>query len=366
MTVHVCGVTFSDWVSLQFEGGWSDTFIFRIDSKACLPPFVFRPLLQRMAARMQTKRSSASLWVQVDGPDEWYAAEVRRSLKGLSLPFAVTQHETVPTHVEFSRPLWLGYDRSPRPPDHHEKSKLPPISPQEMRCLQALGRMIKGDEVEIASLAGLNVEDLLASLMKKKLVEHKIGQVIQKDKSEPVKMDPFPLWRPTTKGLSLALRSWDVPRGIEFTSRAEEHLSQIGSEHRRTSRLWLSWLKSAWPHAQIWAGWSEVRLPEKSVIPDALAWGRIQGYEALFWLEVGDGHKRRNKITDITTKRLNQAWELCERTGVRLVYAQLSTNWVHEATCWACIDLPKEVAVVMGNKRKFGKLPTVEWGRVTK
>ena len=31
-----------------------------------------------------------------------------------------------------------------------------------------------------------------------------------------------------------------------------------------------------------------MQLPETSVCPDALAWGRIQGFETLFWLEVGD------------------------------------------------------------------------------
>lgn len=37
----------------------------------------------------------------------------------------------------------------------------------------------------------------------------------------------------------------------------------------------------------------------------------------------------------------------------------------HEAARWACVDLPEEVAVVMGNINKFGELPIVEWGKVT-
>jgi len=49
---------------------------------------------------------------------------------------------------------------------------------------------------------------------------------------------------------------------------------------------------------------------------------------------------------------------------VRLVYAQLSSDWVHEAARWACVNLPKEVAVVMGNIRRFGELPMLEWGNV--
>ena len=101
------------------------------------------------------------------------------------------------------------------------------------------------------------------------------------------------------------------------------------------------------------------------MIPDGLAWGRIHGYETLFWLEVGDWHKSRLKISKATAKRLEQAMELCKQTGVRLVYAQLRRKWVHEAAKWACVNLPKDVAVVMGSWRKFGKLPIVEWGRVT-
>jgi hypothetical protein len=227
--------------------------------------------------------------------------------------------------------------------------------------------MEKGSEQEIASQAGLSVEitvDLLESLKAKKLAVYKISPKIQSDKSKPEQMDLFPLWHPRSKGLSIALRSWGVPTALDFKNRAEENLQQIGTPHRQVSRKWSEWLKSAWPKAEIWAGWSEVRLPEVSVLPDGLAWGRIQGYETLFWLEVGDEHKKRDKITDITTKRLGQAWEFCERTGVRLVYVQLSTNWVHEAARWACVDLPEKVAVVMGNQRKFGELPVIEWGRV--
>jgi hypothetical protein len=108
-----------------------------------------------------------------------------------------------------------------------------------------------------------------------------------------------------------------------------------------------------------------VRIPEISVVPDALTWGRIQGYETLFWLEVGDDHKSNEKITDITTRRLDQARELCDRTGARLVYAQLSTNWVHPAARWAYVRLPDEVAVVLGNWKSFGALPILEWGRAT-
>ena len=107
MTVRICNMTFSDWVSLPFRNGWTDTFIFHIDSQSCIPPFEFGPLLKRMAAHTFSKRSSASLWVQVDGPGEWYIHEVRRSLKGLRLPFAVTRAGLELNDLEFSRPPTL-------------------------------------------------------------------------------------------------------------------------------------------------------------------------------------------------------------------------------------------------------------------
>ena len=100
-------------------------------------------------------------------------------------------------------------------------------------------------------------------------------------------------------------------------------------------------------------------------MPDGLAWGRALGYETLFWLEVGDAHRSEDRILKITRKRLVHARILCRRTGARLVYTQLSTNWVHEAARWACVDLSGEEAVVMGNLRRFGELPMLEWGKVT-
>ncbi|WKZ45874.1 MAG: hypothetical protein QY302_08775 [Anaerolineales bacterium] len=372
MTVRVGKVTFSDWISLSFQNGWTDTFIFRIDARACIPPFYYEEPLRRMASHVNRKRPGASLWVRVDAPPvapqapgEWFMLEVRRSLKGLALPYAVTQAGKTPDWLDFSRPPRLFHSPLPRPPVVDEKHSR--LSLEELRCLQALGRMEKGDEEEVASLAGLPVDvtkNLLAQLEEKELVVYKTSPKIRRGKSRPAQMDLFPLWHLRSRGLSLALRSWEIPKGIEFTSRKEENLQQIGYGHRHVSRVWTSWLKSAWPQAEILTGWSEVRIPDLSVIPDGLAWGRIQGYETLFWLEVGDDHKDRNEITKITTKRLDQARRLCERTGVRLMYTQLSTNWVHEAARWGCVDLPEEVAVVMGNSRRFGELPVIEWGKV--
>ncbi|MBK8417460.1 hypothetical protein [Candidatus Villigracilis saccharophilus] len=42
MTVRIGNITFSDWTSLHFEDGWSDTFILRVSALACLPPSITR------------------------------------------------------------------------------------------------------------------------------------------------------------------------------------------------------------------------------------------------------------------------------------------------------------------------------------
>jgi hypothetical protein len=69
-------------------------------------------------------------------------------------------------------------------------------------------------------------------------------------------------------------------------------------------------------------------LPEIFVFTYGLACGRVQVYETLFWLEVGDEHKSEEGIAEITKIRLASALEFCQRTGVRLVYAQISPKWV--------------------------------------
>jgi len=346
-------MTFSDWTSLSFEGGWSDTFIFRVDPLACIPPFEYAPLLRRMAAHTLSKRPSASIWVQVGGPGEWFIAELRRCLRGLRLPFAVTHRGAALTYLDFSRAPALLHSRSQTPPEVTDQP--PSVSPAELKCLQSLARMQVGDVAEVASLAGLPgevTERLLCNLEQKKWVERAL------------KESGYLFWQTRNKGLSAALRSWGVPKGVEFIAREEENLQDVGNKHRHLARLWPFWLKSAWPQAEVWSGWSEVGIPRVSVIPDGLAWGQLQGYETLFWLEVGDGHKSRAEITELTARRLKQALKLSGPSGMRLVYTQLSTPWVHDAVRWGCMNLSEDVAVVLGHWKRFGQLPMAEWGRV--
>ena len=366
MTVRLGDVTFSDWISLEYEGGFTDTFIFDIDALNGLPPFVYHPLLQRLVAELDPKRPGASLWIRVASPGEWYLMEVKRSMTdGFSIPYIVTAKDKTPDYRSFSFGPRLFSSSFPPPKVDDEFSGL---SREELKCLQVLTRNLKGSLEEIASLAGLPetiTYDVLQELQKKKMVIFKLGEVIQEDKSKPKKMDPYPMWHPRRKGVSAALRSWGAPKRVDFSGVKEINPHLIGTPHRTYSRRWQAWLRSAYPLTEVWTGWTEVQLPETSVRPDALVWGRGQGFETLFWLEFGDGHKKKEDIEAITRNRWAAALAFCRETGVRLVYAQVSPNWVRKAALWAFKDLPNDIAVVMGDKRRFGKLPPVEWGAIT-
>ncbi len=365
MGARIGTVVFSDWKSLPFQGGWTDTFIFRMSALTCLPPFAYASLIRRMTAPVRKLRKSASIWVQVDAPGKWYEAEVRRSLRGLQLPVAVTASEDL-EWTDFSYRPWLGL--TPCPPPPFVENGQSQVSAQEILVLRALARMVKGNEHELAALTSLPVafvQSVLAGLAARGLAVFEISRRILRDPSKPVQVDLFPSWHLTRRGLSLALRSWGVPPNLPFSARLEGNLYQIGSAHRRIARLWPAWIKAAWPQAGIWTGWSEVRIPELAVIPDALAWGTIDGSETLFWLEVGEEHKTRQEIVADIGRRLLHAIALSERTGVRLIFTLLGPKWVQVTAKWACRHLPPYVAVMMGDWQAFGELPTLEWSAAT-
>ncbi len=368
MTVRLGDVTFSDWVGLKYEGGYTDTFIFHINALNGLPPFGYHPLLQRLVAELNQKRPGASLWIRVTSPGEWYLMEVKRSMtQGISIPYVVTPTDETPDYRSFSFRPKLFFSSLPRPPTANDG--ISRFSQEELRCLQVLTRIRKGNEDEVSSLAGLSetiTHGILQRLQKNKMVVLKLGEKFQKDKSKPKKMDPYPMWHPTRPGVSVALRSWGASRGVDFSDVKELNPHLIGTQHRTISRWWPAWLRSAYPHASIWTGWSETKIPGISVFPDALAWGRIQGYETLFWLEVGDEHKKTKDIEKITKIRLKSALKFCRETGVRLVYAQISPKWVQEVVGIALGQMPPDMAAVMASIRRFGKLPTVEWREITK
>lgn len=131
--------------------------------------------------------------------------------------------------------------------------------------------------------------------------------------------------------------------------------------HRRTARLWPAWLHRAWPQAEIWAGWSEVAIGR--LHPDALAWGRLDGQETLFWLEVEGGHASRAELQRRARVRCNRAILYARSFSVNLVFVILAQGWIRETIVGGFCDLPDTVSVVLADWISFGWLPAPAWGR---
>jgi hypothetical protein len=73
----------------------------------------------------------------------------------------------------------------------------------------------------------------------------------------------------------------------------------------------------------------------------------MQGYETLFWLEVGDEHKSKEEIVEITK--------------IRLASAQISPKWVQKLAGMALGPLLPEVAAIAGliAEAYYGGLPNL-------
>lgn len=359
MTIFFENMQFHDWRTSEKNGQWTDVFIQRISPRSGLPPLEYGLGMYRLAALLVRKRRSASLWVQVEGPGRWYQETLRSVLRWKGkLPVAVTARSTL------SRPDLYDYVVFPylepkRPPElQRVKAEALPYAESALSCLQVLGRIERGSCDEVASLASLT-----PSLAQDNLEElTKAGFVLREEKKE--KKETVVTWQIRREGLSLALRSWGIPKEVSFARRKELALSDPAGEHRRISRLWPLWLRTAWPHAQVWAGWSEVGLPGLSQIPDALAWGYMGGLETLFWLEVESGHGSREEIRKKIRRRFVQAANYAKEKNVGLVFALLGRDWVCEAVRPAFVGLPEKVAVTISNWQEMGRLPLTEWGRV--
>ena len=378
--VRVGTSVFHGWTAIEYPpAGWTDTFIFSMQSNAGLPPDDYAQLLRKLIWQLNKLRRGASIWVQVDGPGMWYAKEVRRVLRGVNLAVAVTLSGVSQPELEsfYLMPYTLRVPSGP--PPLAEDWCLGALSRKQLDCLRVLARLQKGYTTEIASLVGVGID--LARKMLRLLVEKGYALYIT-DFVKPVKpkqmvrfggkevgrsktdeMKSYPFWQITKKGISIALRSWGMPPNYYFPERKEFRTPPDG-KHRRIARQWLAWVSKAWSHAEIWTGWTEVYIKRLAATPDALAWGRLDGWETLFWLEVESGHCSREVLQRKLSRRLGQASAYAESLGVRLVFVLLAMPWVQEAARPVLTGIPDTVAVVTGDWNEFGKLPVVEWGKV--
>jgi hypothetical protein len=96
--------------------------------------------------------------------------------------------------------------------------------------------------------------------------------------------------------------------------------------------------------------------------PDALAWGKLSGGEALFWLEVESGNASRETLRRKTNRRFEQALLYARRFSLSLIFALLAPPWVRQAVVGGFVQLPRDVAVVLADWKAFGALPVPQWG----
>ena len=350
MAYRVKEMIYPDWESLLVGKGWADLFVFPVNSSDGLPPFDYAELIQLLASPLALwRRGGASAWVKVNAPGTWFLAEIRNSLRGLPLPVAVTAYDCKPQITNFSFRPRTFFSPSPPPPAADDLPKGTNELPErELACLRVLARLETAFTSEIASLAGMSIpyaRQALVALRKQRLAYYESGD--------------YPFWKLSRPGLSLALRSWNVPASMKYSFYKERARSQ--GRHRRDARLWPAWLRRAWPHAEIWSAWSEVSIPGR-LFPDALAWGRLDDQETLFWLEVESGKASRADLQLKMTQRLSRAAVYTNQFSLCLVFAVLAPPWVRETVAQVFHNLPQSVSVVLTDWKDFGQLPTPKWG----
>jgi hypothetical protein len=226
--------------------------------------------------------------------------EAKYTLRNASIPVAFTSGESTPGILDFSRPPGI-FNTPCKAGTFVASSLLSDLSENVLRSLLVMARFTAAYTNEVAS--SCMIEDRACRRALWELEEHGYIEYHEKDacidshlssvrqrssKGEKKEGDIWPYWRIRRPGLSVALRAWGIPSGTVFKNRLERN-RLLDSVHRRRSRQWPKWVSKALPHAEIYAGWSEVGIPGLKASPDALAWGRIHGMETLFWLEVEVG-----------------------------------------------------------------------------
>ena len=378
MAVRVGSAIFEDHISIELvPNKWTDTFILPIRHDMALPPWDYAEVVNTVIPSLIKSRRGASLWIPVMAPERWYFEEVKYALRDASMSVAVTCGRNQPGILDFSRPPAV-YDVPCRGGAPIDPLPVSDLSENALQSLLVMARLTAAYTNEVAS--SCMIEDracrsALWELEKRGYVEyhqndtyidsHLSSSRQRSSKGEKKDEDVWPYWRIRRPGLSAALRAWGVPAGAEFGYRSERN-RLLDSVHRRRSRQWPKWASKALPHADIYAGWSEVGIPGLKANPDALAWGKILGVEALFWLEVESGKSSRNLILDKTTVRWLKATGYAEAVGIHLIFVFLAMPWVRDAARLAFMDVPKTSAVIVADwsRKNFGQLPFPKWGEV--
>jgi hypothetical protein len=330
----------------------ADVFRHSLSATDGLPPYAQARIIDLISSRLLKARPHSGLWISVDAPGNWYINEIRRLVKR-RIPTAIlpADRDSV-VDLNFHEPVRPSYigdwkipvlERRFDPTDYG-------IKVSTLRVLRILARLKAAHRPEIASLTGCSesqARNLLKQLQAKSLIERKqIGK--------------YDGWAIRNKGLRLAHRSWNIPKGVHFTKHRGE-FRYAGERHRRVARMWRAWLEAAYPSIEIWESWTEV--PLQFGIPDALAWGIHRGKEMLFWLEVDSGHSSRETMELNYKRRLKLAFTHASKWGIPIVFCILGSPWVVKHFRWCIPGINPKVAIIGHDWRDFGNLPVYEFGK---
>ncbi len=328
-----------------------DVFKHHISYKDGLPPYAQARIIDLITNRLIKTREYPALWVSVDAPGDWYVVEVKRLVKK-RIPMTI-QPAWKNTVIERNFSQFIQ-------PTYLRKGDLPILAPRfdpadygikesALRVLQIMARLKTAYRPEIASLAGFSeshVRNLLKQLQAENLIERR-------------KIGKYEGYAIRTKGLRLAHRSWNIPKGVHF----EKHRGEFryaGERHRRVSRRWRAWLEAAHPNIEVLESWTEV--PLFYGIPDALAWGRKGEREILFWLEVDSGHSSKKVMRCNYSHRFQNAYQHAKRLGISIVFCIMGPPWVVRFFPSCIPYLYPNMTIIGQDWRAFGKLPFYETG----
>jgi hypothetical protein len=331
-----------------------DTFRHFISARDGLPPYSQAKIINKIANELaKSGRPDPCLWVSVDAPGVWYMEEIKRLIK-CKIPILV-----LPTGKRMNN----NWDFKPHAHPQARPTDVPlldrrfnlddyGLTKSSLCVLQILARLKTAYTREITSLAGFSethVRTQLKSLQADHLIEWK-------------KIGKYDGWQIQQKGLRVAHRSWNIPKGMHFAPFRQEY-RYAGERHRRIARMWRTWLETAYDNIDIWDCWTEV--PVQKGIPDALAWGTHNGEETLFWLEVDTGHSSRRTMERIYKKRIRLADQHAYVWKIPVVFCILGAEWVVKSFRSFIPGITPRIAIIGHNWRDFGKLPMYEMGKWT-
>lgn len=326
-----------------------DIFKHSLSATDGLPPYSQARIIDLISTRLQKARTHPCLWVSVDTPGSWYFNEIRRLVKR-KIPTAILPANRASVNdLDFFPHVSPSYTRSEDLPalGHRFDMDEYGIKKSALRVLRILARLKAVHTPEITSLAGFSethVRNLLRQLRAENLIEQK-------------RVGKYDGWAIQNKGLSLAHRSWDIPKGVHF-SKYRGEFRYAGERHRRVSRMWRAWLEKAYPSIEIWESWTEI--PLHYGIPDALAWGAHHGRETLFWLEVDGGHSSKETMQRNYARRLETAYFHAKEWNIQIVFCIMGPPWIVEYFSQCIPVLYPNLAVIGHDWRKFGELPMYE------